>query len=177
VSEAPVDVLAPMPAPANAPQRAVSFPALPVKRDAEAFEALRDRADAITASRGKRPSIFLANLGPVAAFTARATYAKNVFEAGGIEAPGNDGFADEASLAAAFKASGSKIACLCSSDAVYAERAIAAAAALKQAGAAHIYLAGRPGEAEAALRAAGVGSFVYMGCDLVALLDETLKQA
>ena len=44
---------------------------------------------------------------------------------------------------------------------------------LKAAGARHIYLAGRPGEQEAALRAAGVQSFVYEGGDVLA----TLKSA
>ena len=43
---------------------------------------------------GARPKIFLANLGKLADFTARATFAKNFFEAGGIEAMTNDGFAE-----------------------------------------------------------------------------------
>ncbi len=42
--------------------------------------------------------------------------------------------------------------------------------ALKAAGARHIYLAGRPGERETALRAAGVQSFIYEGCDALATL-------
>ncbi len=41
---------------------------------------------------------------------------------------------------------------------------------LKAAGATHVYLAGRPGDREAALRAAGVQSFVYDGCDALATL-------
>ena len=69
----------------------------------------------------------------------------------------------------AFKASGVALACLCSSDNVY-EREAAAAEALKAAGARHIYLAGRPGGREAALRAAGVQSFIYDGCDALATL-------
>ena len=40
---------------------------------------------------GARPKIFLANLGTQAEFTARATFAQNFFEAGGIEAVGGDG--------------------------------------------------------------------------------------
>ena len=48
--------------------------------------------------------------------------------------------------------------------------AIATVEALKAAGARHIYLAGRPGEREAALRAAGVQSFIYEGCDVLATL-------
>ncbi len=38
------------------------------------------------AKTGRRPAVFLANLGPVAAFNARATFAANAFAAGGIEA-------------------------------------------------------------------------------------------
>ena len=176
VNEAPVEVLAAMPAAATV-AHAVAIEPLPACRDAEAYEALRDRADEIAAKRGKRATVFLANLGPISAFTARATYAKNVFEAGGIEAPGNDGFEDDDSVVRAFKASGAKIACLCSSDALYAERAATTAQALAKAGASHIYLAGRPGEMEQTYKAAGIGSFVYVGCDIVALLDDALKLA
>jgi len=176
VSEEPVEVLVAMPVAAPMTHAIVIEP-LPVRRDAQAYEALRDRADEIAAKRGKRANVFLANLGPISAFTARATYAKNFFEAGGIEAPGNDGFEDEAGVVEAFKASGAKIACLCSSDALYAERAAAIAQALAKAGASHIYLAGRPGEMEQTYKAAGIGSFIYVGCDVVALLDDALKLA
>ena len=116
------------------------------------------------------PKVFLANLGPLADFTARATYAKNFFEAGGIEAVTNDGFASHDEMAAAFKASGAALACLCSSDDIYAGEAEAAAKTLRAAGAKHIYLAGRPGDREAALAAAGIGGFIYVGCDVVATL-------
>ncbi len=94
IHEKPVDVLLPAPA---AEKR--SAKALAPHRIAEAFEALRDQAEAAD----KRPAIFLANLGPVAAFTARATFAKNFFEAGGVEALGNEGFADAAALAEGFQ--------------------------------------------------------------------------
>ena len=102
-----------------------------------------------------RPRIFLANLGTAADFTARATFARSFFETGGIEAIDSDGFSDFAALAAAYKASGAALACLCSADKVYTQHAAAAAQALQSAGAKHIYLAGRPGEQEAALRGAG----------------------
>src|SRR5258707_15313024 len=120
------------------------------------FEALHDKSDARLKSTGARPNIFLANLGTPADFTARAAFAKSFFETGGIEAIDTTGFADPEALAAAFKASNAGGACLCSSDKVYADRAVAAAKALQAAGAKHIYLAGRPGEHEAAWRAAGV---------------------
>jgi len=141
---------------------------LPRLRLAAPFEDLRDRSDKALAKTGERPKIFLANLGTLAQFTARASFAKNFFEAGGIEAVGGDG--DLSALAVAYKSAGTPLACLCSSDKVYEKDATAAAEALKAAGARHIYLAGRPGEREAALKAAGVQSFIYEGCDVLATL-------
>ena len=82
---------------------------------------------------------------------------------------------DFAALGAAFKASAAALACLCSSDKVYAGQAAAAAKALQAAGAKHIYLAGRPGEQEAALRASGVNDFVYAGGDALAMLQEAYR--
>jgi methylmalonyl-CoA mutase len=141
---------------------------------------LRDASDAMLARTGARPKIFLANLGKLSDFTARAAFAKNFFEAGGIEAVSSDGFASNEAMVAAFKASGAKLACLCSSDKVYAAQAVEAAKALKFAGAKHIYLAGRPGEQEPALKAVGVKVFVHLGCDVLATLrdaHDTLARA
>ena len=59
---------------------------LPRIRLAEPFEALRDESDAMLKKTGARPKVFLANLGKLSDFTARATFAKNFYEAGGIEA-------------------------------------------------------------------------------------------
>ncbi len=149
---------------------AQTFDALAPIRLAAPLEELRDRSDAMLAKSGKRPAVFLANLGTPADFTARATFTKSLFETRGIEALGNDGFADPATLAAAFRASGAKLVCLCSSDKVYAAQAIAAAQALHGAGARHIYLAGRPGDLEPALREAGVTGFIAAGGDALSTL-------
>ena len=53
---------------------------------------------------------------------------------------------------------------------------MAAAKALQAAGARHIYLAGRPGEQEAALREAGVGDFIFAGGDALAMLREAWRR-
>jgi methylmalonyl-CoA mutase len=152
------------------------FDPLPPMRLAAPFEALRDKSDAKLKSKGARPRIFLANLGTPADFTARATFAKSFFETGGIEAIDTTGFADPEALVTAFKASGAATACLCSSDKVYAGHAVAAAQALQAAGTKHIYLAGRPGEQEAALRAAGVGDFIFAGGDALAMLQDAWRR-
>jgi methylmalonyl-CoA mutase len=141
---------------------------LPRIRLAEPFERLREASDRILAERGARPKVFLANLGKLSDFTARASFAKNFLEAGGIEAVTNDGFESRDDMVAAFKASGAKLACLCGSDEVYAREAVEAAQAL--AGASHIYLAGRPREFESVLKAAGVETFIFAGCDVLATL-------
>ena len=150
----------------------VPFEALPAMRLSEPFEALRNKSDATLAKTGARPKVFLATLGKLADFTPRAMFAKNFYEAGGIEALGNDGFKDQAAMVAAFKASGARLVCLCGSDAVYAEQATDAARALTQAGAI-VHMAGRPGELEAALNEAGVKTFVFMGADVLSTLQAT----
>jgi methylmalonyl-CoA mutase len=153
------------------------FDALPPMRLAAPFEALRDCSDRILKERGTRPRVFLANLGTPAKFTARATFAKSFFETGGIEAVDTEGFSDAAALAAAFKACGAALACLCSSGKIYAQQAVAAAKALHAAGAKHIYLAGRAGEQEGSLRAAGVQDFVFAGSDALTVLQQAYRLA
>ena len=168
LSEAPVKVLNVKLPPAPAATAAGFAPLSPI-RLAEPFEALRNASDRILEKTGARPKVFLATLGTPADSIARAMFAKNFFEAGGIAAV--EGGGDLAALAAAFKQSGAKFACLCSSDAVYAAQGAEAAKALAAAGATHIYLAGRPGEAAEMLQKAGVQSFIYAGCDALATLQ------
>src|SRR6195256_33907 len=151
------------------------FDALPPMRLAAPFERLRDRSDQILNDAGARAKVFFSNLGAPADFTARATFAKSFFETGGIEAVDTEGFTDPAALSAAFKASGAALACLCSSDRIYAQQAAAAAKALQAADAKHIYLAGRPGEQEAALRAAGVDDFIFADGDALTTLQEAYR--
>ncbi|MFF4415315.1 methylmalonyl-CoA mutase subunit beta [Streptosporangium sp. NPDC001559] len=148
-------------------ERPLSRPPRPHPRSgvryAQEFEALRDLADA----QEVRPAVFLAVIGPVAAHTARASFAANLFNAGGVAAltapvpPG--GTVDPAAIAAAFAASGARIACLCSSDRLYGEHAEAVAAALREAGAAKVWLAGRGDHA-------GVDATVHAGCDALGVL-------
>ncbi|MFG3041298.1 methylmalonyl-CoA mutase family protein [Streptomyces sp. NPDC048330] len=130
-----------------------------VRRD-EAFEALRARSDAHLAATGARPRVYLAAIGPAAAHSARLAFAANLFRTGGIE-PVTEG---------TFEESGAPEACLCSSDALYEEAAEATAAELRAAGAAHVLLAGRPGQY------AGVDAYAFAGCDAVALLSTTLDR-
>jgi methylmalonyl-CoA mutase len=156
VSEFPDIAEAPVVRP-PAPERPAAV--VPRRRYAEAYEALRDRADAAAT----RPVVFLANLGPIAVHTARATFAKNFFETAGIAAVGNDGFDSPEAVADAFAASGAVIACICSSDKVYDDQAESTAAALQKAGAKRVYLAGKRDTD-------GVDEQIYVGCDALGVL-------
>ncbi|WP_420332799.1 methylmalonyl-CoA mutase family protein [Roseibium sp.] len=136
------------------------------------YEALRDTAIRFEEMTGKRPSVFLATLGSLAQFSARATWSSNAFAAGGFETVEAGEVSSVDDLVAAYTNSGAKLACLVSSDGVYETMAIEAAGALTKAGVSHLYLAGRPGEREAALKDAGVDSFLFAGGDLLALLGD-----
>ncbi|MPZ56957.1 MAG: methylmalonyl-CoA mutase [Rhizobiales bacterium] len=178
LAEAPVQVLDVAPVPMTPlAAKALSAEPLPRIRLAEPFERLRDASDRVLAETGARPKVFLANLGTAAEFTPRASFAKNFFESGGIEAvsfappsSAGDVAAELAVIVAAFKRSGASLACLCSSNAVYGRNAAAAAQALKSAGASHLYLAGRPRDQIDALAQAGVGTFLAAGSDVLATL-------
>ncbi|MFM8647497.1 MAG: cobalamin B12-binding domain-containing protein [Methylocystis sp.] len=154
----------------------MTSPAITPHRLSEPFEALRDASDVFLKQIGARPKIFLANLGPIAAFTARANFSKNFFEAGGIEAifgPETDKNDD---IIESFRKSGAKLACLCSSDRLYGEKGEQLAKELKQA-CAKLYLAGRPGELEQKMRQSGIERFIYVGCDMYEILRDAFDEA
>jgi methylmalonyl-CoA mutase len=187
LKETPVTVLHVTAKPIAPAKTRVDVKPVPAFRLAEPFERLRDLSDAHLARTGSRPKVFLANLGQIADFSARSLFAKNFFEAGGIEAVTNDGFVaaaaspngaprtDLAALTVAFRASRADLLCLCSSDEVYQTQAISAGEAVRDQGARHVYLAGRPRDLEGALRAAGIQSFIHAGCDVLAMLDAAYR--
>ncbi|MGI5130201.1 methylmalonyl-CoA mutase family protein [Pseudonocardia sp. CA-107938] len=126
------------PLPATAPRAG-----LPLYRPAAPYEELRDRSDAVLAESGSRPRAFLATLGPLAAYTARAGFTRNLLQAGGVE-PVEAGPTDTVDhVVAAYREAGTPVAVLCSTDDLYAERGAQTAAALRDAGASTILLAGK----------------------------------
>jgi len=154
LDEKPVE-RTPLPAP-------VERGGLPLYRPAEAYEEYRDRSDALP----ERPTAFLATLGPLAAYTARAGFTRNLLQAGGIadvEAGPTESAED---VVQAY--GGQPVVVLCSTDALYRERAAETAAALWRAGAARILLAGK-GDVE------GVDGYLYAGCDALAVIDDVWK--
>lgn len=141
----------------------------PLRRPAAPFEGLRDAAD-----RAGSPVVHLAALGSLADHTARSTWITNFLAVGGLGVDGGelDGARSPIEAAATFEDAGATVAVICSSDAIYAERAAATATALKDAGAVFVALAGHPGELRPELEAAGVDAFFHVGVDVLAALRD-----
>ncbi len=133
-------------------------------RYAAEFEQLRDEPVA-------RPA-FLATMGPIAQHTARATFASNLLAAGGIDvvvAGATDG--PDAVLAAYAGAGRPPVAVIAGTDAAYGEWGATLVGALREAGARHVVLAGRPEALDAP-----VDDSAAMGLDALAFLRRTREE-
>lgn len=167
--EAPKSTQSPAGA-ASSEDSSLSIQPFPSHRFAEGFEELRA---ASSEQGGDQPAIFIANIGTPADYTARTTFARNFFEAGGIA--GHPSEVDADNIAEKFRASGARLAILCSSDKLYGESGAALASTLKAAGAEVVYLAGRGGDLEETLTTAGVDRFVFAGCDALGELRQAAR--
>lgn len=147
----------PTAAPRADPPSGSAFTPFGLIRLSQGFEGQRERADEHWRATGERPAVYLATLGAAAQFTARATFAKNLFEAGGIRTVSGpvEGFAGGT-------------ACLCSSDSLYAEHGAEAVAQLRAAGASRVYVAGRR------LGLPGVDEEIGAGVDVLDVLSRAL---
>lgn len=129
---------------------------------AQPFEALRDRAKAMS----EKPIVKLVTIGNQAEFAARTTWISNLFAAGGIA---TDTTTEKC-----------KIACICSTDALYGEQAISIFQQLKNDGIVTVFIAGHPKHLSSALveqlKQNGVDGFIYAGCDVLQLLQQTLER-
>lgn len=123
-----------------------------VRRYGASFEALRDEPAA--------DPVFLATLGTIAQHTARATFASNLFAAGGVavEPAGPTDGVD--ALVAAY--GGQQVVCLAGTDEAYAEWGEAAAAALRERGAARVIIAGKPTDYAHDACAMGVDALAFL---------------
>ncbi|TWH04916.1 methylmalonyl-CoA mutase [Nocardioides sp. J9] len=132
-----------------------------VRRYGASFEALRDEPAA-------KP-VFLATLGTIAQHTARATFISNLLAAGGIAVEPAGATSGVEDLLAAYQ--GQPVVCLAGTDAAYGEWGAAAIAALREAGAQHVIIAGKPDAVDAE-----VDDAAAMGVDALAFLTATREK-
>ena len=150
----------------------------------EAYESLRDRSDDFVDRTGQRPTVAFFGLGKIAERSARNTFVVNLFAAGGIVARDVEVTAidDYAQAAKDFvgsptgTAQESFIAVLCGSDKRYSEDGTDAVAALRDAGADLVYVAGSAktfAEAEGRTRP---DQFLSMGVDVIEIMSSVASQ-
>lgn len=129
---------------AFADQPADTIPLPSPMRTAAPFEAIRSKVEA--AAPGP---VFLATLGTLPEFNARADFAINRLGVAGLRTLPAAAHEDVAACVDAFKTSGSPLATICGTDQAYADHAATLATALKAAGAKAVWLAGRRDSAPA----------------------------
>jgi len=139
---------------------------LAIERVAVAFEQLRDRVTSFQDER--RPSIFLANIGPVAGYMPRVDFTRSFFQVGGFRVAGDDWFESADEAIAAAKTSRAPVVVIVSTDDRYPEivEPIAKALAPK----AKVILAGLPKEGVEQYKAAGVSEFITIRSDVLQVL-------
>lgn len=146
-------------------------------RTAECYEQLRAAVEARTAE-GKRPKIFLAVMGPLKQFKARADFSAGFFQVGGFEVVyPKKGFATAEEAAKAAHESGAKAAVICSTDDTYPELVPAFVKALKETNSDQTAIvAGYPTDHIEAFKAAGVDEFIHIRANCYQILTEILKK-
>lgn len=148
-----------------------------VMRPAEMFEKLRDRVEEFKNKTGSKPKIFLAGMGPLKQFKARADFSRAFFEIAGFDILYPNGFKTGEEAAAAALESGSPVVVICSTDDTYPELVPVITKGIKNINdKIMIVLAGYPKEQIEAHINSGVDEFIYLGCDAVKVLSGILDK-
>ncbi len=144
---------------------AASLGVTPVRRHrgAEPYERLRRTTQAHAARQGEVPAVFLANLGPLSQYKARADFSTAFFELAAFRVLGDQGFDSVKEAAEAALRSGAKVVCICSSDDAYPDQVPPLVQQIKEADAGiQVLLAGYPKAHVEAFRVAGVDDFIHL---------------
>lgn len=138
------------------------------QRATSKIEDLRSKIE----SAEVRPTVFLANYGPIAQFKARADFAKGFFEVGAYNVLNNLGFTDIDQMLKASLDSQAKIVCICSTDDAYQEFVTEFVSKLKaQSKDITVILAGYPKDQIASYQEAGVDEFIHVKANCYAILN------
>jgi methylmalonyl-CoA mutase len=138
-------------------------------RDAAVFEVLCNAAQAYQEKRGHAPRVCLATIGELAEHSARSTFASRLFAVGGFES---------IDLATAEPGQGEHAVavCLCGTDQAYEEYGPDLLFSLRELGAKHILLAGKPEKLGAdtarKFRKLKLSGSISIGCDVLSVLRQ-----
>lgn len=151
---------------------------LNIHRASEIFEELRFASEKYRKNRGNKPKVFLAVMGPLKQYKARADFSRGFFEVGGFEViyP-SQGFntADEAVNAAIN--SSAQIITICSTDETYPEFVPTIVKGIKEKlPDAIVVLAGYPKDQIEQHKQSGVDEFIFLGADVHQILSGLLNK-
>lgn len=147
-------------------------------RASEPFEKLKRETEYFKSKSGSKPKVFLAAMGPLKQYKARADFSRGFFETGGFDIiyP-SAGFnsADDAVNAAL--ASNAEIITICSTDDTYPELVPQITKAIKEKDKNKIIvLAGYPKDQIEQHKASGVDEFIYLGGNAFEIISRILMK-
>lgn len=145
------------------------------EREAKPFESLRDAADRHLESVGVRPRVFVAVVGSASETRRLRSFLANLLAAGGIVPVFGGDLEDREAFAAAFAASGSRAAVICSRIDGIKEVIPNLAREFKAQGALRVFVTGDPGRLDPTWRDAGIDGLIHRNVDAVALLGDLLQ--
>ena len=158
-------------------EKGISVSPLKQFRLAEPFEKLRKASDDFKKKTGNKPKIFLATMGLLKQFKARADFSRAFFETGGFEIVYPKGFKtiDEAINAAID--SKAQAVVICSTDDTYSELVPPIVKGIKgKSKDVSVILAGYPKDQIEEHKKSGVDDFLYLGADAYSILSNLLKR-
>lgn len=154
-----------------------SISPLKLQRGAERFENLRRAMEAHREKTGALPKVFLANMGTVSQYKARADFSAGFFQVAGFEVLDAGGFSTPEAAAEAALASGASIVVICSTDENYPAVVAPLAGRIKQANSQLlVVLAGYPQDQVERYLQAGVDEFIHIRANAVELLGKFMQR-
>lgn len=150
---------------------------LPI-RLADMFETIREAADSYKDKTGAAPKLFLACMGPLGQYKARADFSRGFFEVGGFDVVyPNKGFATPEEAVAAAAESKAPVVVVCSTDDTYPELVPPLVKGVKAGQPnATVVLAGFPKDQVDAHRESGVDEFIYLGADAYHIISSIYQK-
>lgn len=150
----------------------ITIKRLSQKRASENFEELRKKSHDYKLKNGFLPNIFLANMGTIKDYKARADFAKGFFEIGGFEVFDPPGYSDIENLTKDVIDSGTFIIVICSTDDKYPELVPQISKSIKSKNQKiQIILAGYPKDQIEQHKKSGIDDFIFLGCDAFKILN------
>lgn len=141
------------------------------------FEELRIASENYKKKTGSKPKVFLATMGPLKQFKARADFSRAFFEVGGFEIVYPNGFATTDEAVSAAIESKAQAVVICSTDDTYPELVPAIVKGIKEKSKKiKVILAGYPKDQIEEHKKSGVDDFIYLGSDTHKVLSTLLNK-